>query len=302
MIRTIQHPLVLVFYNRPKSLDRLLSSIKKYRFKKIYLISDGPKNDKDIKLVNECRKKIKNFNFNCKVHKKFQKENLGLKKNIITGLNWVFKKETTAIILEDDCIPSVEFFIFVSEMLKKFKNDKNISSVCGTNHLSIWKENSNSYIISKNFHSWGWATWANKWKNVNFEVHKLIKQTNKNKMIKYLGSWRAYYYWLLILKKIDNNKIDSWAYLWNYANFLKKKKHIIPSINLISNFGVGKNSTNTKKLPYKYVPSNKINKRKFFPLKFRIKENNSNVFDKNVEDIVYSKSLKNRILWLFKKY
>jgi hypothetical protein len=298
----MKHPLVLIFYNRPKSLNRLLNNIKKYNFKKIYFISDGPKNNKDIKLVNKCRKKINNFNFKCNIYKKFSDKNLGLKKNIINGLNWVLEKEKTAIILEDDCIPSTEFFIFMNTMLKKFKNNNNISSICGTNHLSSWKKNSNSYIISKHFHSWGWATWRNRWVNTDLDAYKLIKKTNKNKMINYLGSLRAYFYWSLILKRIEKNKIDSWAYLWNYANFLKKKKHIIPCVNLISNFGVGKNSTNTKKLPYTYIPSYKINKKNLFPLKFKANKKSSNEFDKNVEDIVYSKSFKNRILWLFKKY
>ncbi len=298
----MQYPLVLIFYNRPKSLNRLLNSLKKHKFKKIYIISDGPKNNNDIKLVNQCRKKINDFNFNCKTYQKFSIKNLGLKKNITSGLNWVFKRESAAIILEDDCIPSSEFFTFIEVMLKKFKNNKKISSICGTNHLSKWTKKSDSYIISKYFHSWGWATWKNRWNNTDLDTYKLIKKTDKNKMINYLGSLRAYVYWSLILKKIENNKIDSWAYLWNYANFLKKKKHIIPCVNLISNFGIGKNSTNTKKLLYTYIPSYKINKNKLFPLKFEADKNNSTEFDKNIEDIVYSKSFKNRILWLFKKY
>ena len=49
----------MILYNRPKSLNILLNNIKKYNFNKIYFISDGPKNNKDIKLVNECRKIIK---------------------------------------------------------------------------------------------------------------------------------------------------------------------------------------------------------------------------------------------------
>ena len=296
-------PIVLIIYNRPNYTYRLLKCINRFRFNKLYIISDGPKdNHLDINLVKKTRSLINQKLKTKKVIKIYSKFNLGLRNRIITGLNEVFKKEKSAIILEDDCLPTEEFFSFIKQMLKKFKNNKNISSICGTNHLSSWEKNSNSYIISKHFHSWGWATWKNRWINTDLDAYKLIKKTNKNKMINYLGSLRAYFYWSLILRRIEKNKIDSWAYLWNYANFLKKKKHIIPCINLISNFGVGKNSTNTKKLPYTYIPSYKINKKKLFPFKFKANKKSSNEFDKNVEDIVYSKSFKNRILWLFKKY
>ena len=41
-----------------------------------------------------------------------------------------------------------------------------------------------------------------------------------------------------------------------FYNFLNKK-HILPNRNLIKNIGIGKNSSNTLRLPYKYFLKNK---------------------------------------------
>ena len=37
---------------------------------------------------------------------KIEKKNVGLQKNIISGINWAFKTNKELIILEDDNIPS----------------------------------------------------------------------------------------------------------------------------------------------------------------------------------------------------
>ena len=41
-----------------------------------------------------------------------------------TGFSWVFEKEEQAIILEDDCIPNLDFFRYCDEMLEKYKDDE----------------------------------------------------------------------------------------------------------------------------------------------------------------------------------
>ena len=72
----------------------------------------------DIKLVKKTRNLIDKINKNKKVIKIYSDKNLGLRQRIITGLNKVFEKEKQAIILEDDCIPTKEFFIY-KNLVKK---------------------------------------------------------------------------------------------------------------------------------------------------------------------------------------
>lgn len=292
-------PLVLIIYNRYKYTLELINTLKKFKLKKIYIISDGPKkNQKDIMSVKKTRDLVaeKFKKINC--IKIYSKKNLGLRKRIISGLNKVFDKEKQAIILEDDCIPTKEFFLFTKILLKKFKHNKKVASICGSNHLSSWKKKDVYYLQSKYFNSWGWATWSDRWKQINFNPKYLLNKSNDKKILNVLGSYRALLYWKYILKKLLHKKINSWAYTYNYYYFSKKKYHLIPTKNLIKNIGIGKNSTNTKILPVKYS-FKKFTKNKYSFSNLISNRLNSIKYDKEVEDRVFSKSLKNRIKWFF---
>ena len=292
-------PIVLIIYNRPNYTYRLLKCINRFKFNKLYIISDGPKNNYlDINLVKKTRSLINQKLKTKKVIKIYSKFNLGLRSRIITGLNEVFKKEKSAIILEDDCLPTKEFFSFIKKMLKKYKQDKKISSICGSNHFSSWENKGSSYLMSKYFNSWGWATWQDRWQKINFNNEELLHDKNNYKFISQIGSYRALFYWRFILKKIVNNKISSWAYTYNYYNFIKKKYHIIPNQNLINNIGIGVKSTNTKTLPIKYH-FDRLKKKKTNSFIFKFDKFNFNNYDKEVENKIFSKSLTNRIKWLF---
>ena len=292
-------PIVIIIYNRPNHTKKLLLEINKHKVDKIYIVSDGPKkNLNDIKLVKKTRNLIDKINKNKKVIKIYSDKNLGLRQRIITGLNKVFEKEKQAIILEDDCIPTKEFFLFTKILLKKYRENKKIASICGSNHLSEWNDPNTEYLISKYFNSWGWATWADRWNEVNLEPKYLLNEKNDKKILNHLGTYRALFYWKYKLKKILLKKISSWAYTYNYYNFLKNKYHVIPKQNLLKNIGFGLNSSNTKILPMKYFVKKNKNKLNIISHQ-KYSLNYFDNYNNAVEDIVFSKSIFNRFKWLF---
>ena len=122
----INYPIILIVYNRPDHTKKILSQLNNFKIKKLYIISDGPKaKSLDIKNVEKTRKIVDEYLIKSKIKFKFKiysNKNLGLRKRIISGLNTVFKREKVSIILEDDCIPTEDFFNFIDVMLKKFKN------------------------------------------------------------------------------------------------------------------------------------------------------------------------------------
>ena len=56
-----------------------------------------------------------------------RKKNFGLAKNIVSGINYVFKENDKAIILEDDIIVSPFFLNYMNKNLNIYKNDKKAS-------------------------------------------------------------------------------------------------------------------------------------------------------------------------------
>ena len=213
----------------------------------------------------------------------------------------MFKNVEEAIFLEDDCVPSNKFFPFMKKMLIRYKSNPKIGSICGSNFLSKWNSNEKSYLYSKYFNSWGWATWKNRWQKFDKNL-KTLDRTKKNKFLKfYLGSFRAYFYWHWILGRVKNKKINSWAYIWIYTGFIKKYLHVIPKINLISNVGIGMDSSHTKSYPVNYIPSNKINNEFHLSLPAPLNVVANHKFDKDIENRIYSKSIQNRIFWILNK-
>ena len=97
-------------------------------------------------------------------------------------------------------------------------------------------------------------------------------------------------------------KIDSWAYIWNFTNFINKSLSIIPAINLLSNIGIGKNSSNTRSLPYKYIKAEESKQKLKFPLKYPSHILLDFKHDLKVEDTIFSKSIYNRFLWIIRKF
>ena len=70
-------PIVLIIYNRPNYTYRLLKCINRFKFNKLYIISDGPKdNHLDINLVKKTRSLINQKLKTKKVIKIYSKFNL----------------------------------------------------------------------------------------------------------------------------------------------------------------------------------------------------------------------------------
>ena len=169
MKKKIFSPLLIICFNRPlkvKNLIKIISQNSK-SFNKVYFKIDGPKNTQDKIKINQIISQIINLKKKYfKVFMKIEKKNQGLQKNIISGINWAFKKNKELIILEDDNIPSPSFFNFCNKMLSLYRNNKNIMHISGTSFLKNRKID--DYYFSKILDCVGWATWKSSW-------NKLIK-------------------------------------------------------------------------------------------------------------------------------
>ncbi|MBD1153724.1 hypothetical protein IDG52_00790 [Pelagibacterales bacterium SAG-MED23] len=124
-MKTIDLAGVYFAYDRPDNIIKTLPILLNSNLKTIYIFVDGPKNKKNIIKVNKTKKNIINLTKgNKKIYRIFYKKNLGVKKNFFKSLDFVFKKEKQAIILEDDCLIKENFIDFCFHLLKKYKKNK----------------------------------------------------------------------------------------------------------------------------------------------------------------------------------
>lgn len=240
-------PIALFVYNRPYHLKKTLNSLKKNLEIKntlIYVFSDGPKNNfQDIKNVKQVRKILKNVNF-CK--KKIiieKKKNIGLKKNILDGINHVFKRNKKIIVLEDDIVVNKYFLNFMNTGLKKYYKSKKIWHISGWNYSINNKLDKNHSFFIKNMNCWGWGTWKDKWIKAKFNSNFYIKKFTKEKRYKFDldNSFENYSQ----IFRNSQNKISTWAIFWNATIFFNDGLCLNPYKSLTMNIGQDKSGTNT---------------------------------------------------------
>lgn len=238
-------PIVVIIYNRKQALKKLIAVLRNIAPTRIFIIADGPKAGEEKKVL-EARSVIDEIDWIAKIEKIYSPTNMGLKDRIKSGLDKVFAKVETAIIIEDDCIPSQQFFYFCEELLHKYKDEKKILSISGDNFLKRKISIKDSYYFSRFFHSWGWATWKRAWSLYDEQLNEWPQQKKDAWLEKLDFSKRERVYWSNILDLVKDDRIKSWAYRWSYTHFKLGGLSIVPAKNLVQNVGFGEEATNTK--------------------------------------------------------
>lgn len=238
-------PILILTFNRVNHFQKLFSKIRSYQPRKIYISSDGPRNNSDLKNILKIRSILdQKIDWDCRIIRLYENSNLGLKKKVNKSLNFFFQKESMGIILEDDCIPNKSFFKFCEIILNKYKNEKKISMLTGTNlHKQNFIPKKITYYFSQYYNIWGWATWADRWNETKFQLKHFKTSSTKVSKIKKLKNYNR---WLYRTFKNHQNKNTSWAIEWFYNCLQKETYVIVPEVNLITNIG----ESGTHSLPF----------------------------------------------------
>ena len=242
--------IVLIVYKRLETTKKVFQKIKSVKPQKLYLVADGPKTSKEITPTVLVRTYLEeNIDWKCNVTKIYSSTNLGLAKRVQTGLDEVFSMEESAIILEDDTLPSPSFFSFCDELLLKYEKDKRIAHISGCNlHPEAFKGDT-SYCFTSIISIWGWATWARAWKNFDLQMPSWENE-NKNQFLKKWCKSRSRETQKQTRKMFDlhckNEDPWAWSYQWIYNCWHQGSLSIMPSKNLVANIGFGREATNTK--------------------------------------------------------
>lgn len=237
--------IVFIIFNRPEQTKKVFESIRRARPKRLLVIADGPRHERD--RTAETRAMI-HVDWPCEVLTNYSEVNLGCKKRIATGLNWVFSNVERAIIIEDDCLPDPSFFRFCEEMLERYKDDTEVMHIGGNFFQQKNKSFTltSSYYFSKIPHIWGWATWRRAWNLYDIHIEKWPDYKKNNTLKDRFKNIGAYEYWSAVWDQYYTNKIDSWDGQWFFACISHHGLCITPTKNLVTNIGFGADATHTK--------------------------------------------------------
>lgn len=235
-------PILFVIFRRKDEALSVIAAISKVKPSKLYISQDGPRNEKEKKEILATQKAVlSKINWKCKLTLWAHSENLGLKKHVPYALDRFFEKEEYGIYLEDDTVPSMDFFYFQKELLNKYKNNTKIFSINGTNFYPELVNVDGSYYFSKLGDIWGMGIWKRSWKLYKSKIEDLDIISNKKDYKKIFINLKHKFYLETFWNAVINNKLDSWAMQLVYAALKNNMLFISPSVNMVNN--IGKNSS-----------------------------------------------------------
>ena len=240
-------PILLFTYKRVESLKQTVKALQQNFLaaeSELYIFSDGPKKDIDAELVNQVRSFIKDVSGFKNVIIKESERNKGLANSIIDGVTEVIKKGGKVIVLEDDLATTPNFLSFMNQSLSTYSQQENVFSISGYS-FDLGKDNTDgydAYFLNRGW-SWGWATWADRWDKVDWQVSdyesfKLDKQ--KRKEFAKGGTDLN-----IMLKRQMNGLLDSWAIRWFYHQYKIKGLTLYPVYSKVNNNGFDEFATHT---------------------------------------------------------
>jgi hypothetical protein len=284
-------PVALFVFNRPAHTKRVFEEIKKARPEKLLIVSDGARRDVsgEAALVSECREIVSQVDWQCEVLRDFAEQNLGCRTRLSSGLDWIFSQVNEAIILEDDCLPTSSFFIFMSELLQRYRDDPRVGSISGFNPIPTpINEGDQSYFFSAYPSVWGWATWRRVWKDYDVNISEWPSLDRAGVLERTLISGRAVAFWRRSLTNVYKKEIDTWDYQLTLLHLKNSLLSIAPGVNLVTNTGFGQGATHTLNSSDALAdfPASEI----AFPLVHPIEVERSSSRDVGVERVLFEKS------------
>ena len=290
-------PILLLAFNRPLLTKKVFSKIREVKPKKLYIAIDGPRNNhkSDIENIKKVKDVCNNIDWDCKVFYLNRDFNLGCKISVSGAIDWFFEQETKGIILEDDCLPNIDFFSYCEELLEVYENNDKIQMITGDNFQDGIVRGNGSYYFSKLTHVWGWATWKRAWDNYDVKMSFWPEFKHSNEFNKIFEIEIAANYFRSIFDSVYNGKIDTWDYQWNACVWYNNGLSVTPNKNLVTNIGFGPDATHTTDINEKKKGSRSSHS--ILPLKHL----DSIIRDTKADEYVFFNSFRGSEMTIWKK-
>ena len=226
-------PSVLITgFRRAENLSKILHICVQAGISRIYVSLDGPRTTDDQKDIFACESVLDKFekNFGGSLVRRSFQVNQGAAFSVLSGCDWIFRTEEFAIIIEDDCLPSLDFFKYVQDAKRFLSLNSNILLIGGTQFVPPEITRDRWFLCDYPL-IWGWATSKEKWALLRQELQAL-----KYKKFKIMKT-PEYAFWEAGAHRAFSGYVDAWDTPLVHVLRLHKWQTILPGRNLVKNIG-----------------------------------------------------------------
>lgn len=290
-------PVLVLAFNRPEVLRRVLDAVAAGAPRRLYVAADGPRAEAthptDAAACASVRELMMSPPWECEVRTRFLPANQGCGRAVSGAVSWFFEQEESGIILEDDTVPAADFFPFCAEVLARYAVDPRVMSVRASRYSVPAISPGHSWSFSRYFDCHGWASWRRAWSKYHFDIRGWRERAGDPSLAE-LGTTSAHC-WTRRFAAIEREDPPrNWARQWHLAHFLNSGLSVVPSVNLVSHIGSQKGAANMKRMfVWEHNPCGSIQ----FPLRAPL----SVEVDEEL-DVLHERWRNNHRPWLARKF
>lgn len=260
-------PIIIFAFNRVDVIQVLVKTLQMNPESKdsdLYVFVDGARLEKEgelekVKLVQNYVKGISGFK---SLTYRFSATNKNLAPSIIEGVTEVIEKYGRCIVLEDDLILSTNFLAWMNQCLNKYKENEDVFQISGFTPSVLNKdEELGDVFFTPKAHSWGWATWKDRWNLVDWNMAYWDEFSKSKQMQKKFSSIGNEMPGLLFAHKAG--KKSTWWARFCYSQFILGKYTAYPILSKVINEGFTGEATHCNVYNTFKVDFDKTDKRVF---------------------------------------
>lgn len=250
-------PVVVIAYNRPDKVRRLIRTLELSKPKQIIFAVDGPRSSKagDEARVKAVQSLVEEFNWNTQVETRFREKNLGLKDAVIDAVSHGISRFGQAVIMEEDTLPGTSWLPYAANALDRFRSDQKIEHISGYNLVPPHALSSNvaGSRLSRYPESIAWATWDRAWNQFDGSLDWALNVSNSD-LAHIVGSRAGAARWKQNFADAEAGRISTWAYRWIASMWSRDSYVLSPNRNLVTYGGYDEGTNSLMKAPWKELP------------------------------------------------
>jgi hypothetical protein len=243
-------PIALFTFKRLDTLIQTVEALQKNDLASnsdLIVFSDAARNEQEQGAVVAVRKYLATITGFRSIVINESMTNKGLANSIISGVTSILQQYGKIIVLEDDLLTSTNFLSYMNQALDFYKIKSKVFSITGFSIPLDREDTKTDVYFTLRSSSWGWATWNDRWENIDWTVSEYSNFKNNRELrsdFNKMGSDMAQ-----MLDRQMSAKINSWAIRWCYHQFNKGLFSVHPFISKVQNIGfnsVDASNTNEK--------------------------------------------------------
>lgn len=246
-------PVVILGYNRPDKVERLLDRLREQRPKTVIFSIDGPKSHivGDADRVAAVQALASRIDWTDRVETIFRDANIGLQLAVTEAVTHAVSTYGQAVILEEDTLPGADWFPYAESMLERYRNESRIEHISGYNLVppTQLKHGASGSRLTRYPESIAWATWDRAWENFDSSLDWALNASVAD-LARITGSRAGALRWKQNFADAQAGRISTWAYRWICSMWSRDAFVLSPNANLVTYAGYDAGTHTVMKAPW----------------------------------------------------